>query len=281
MKAHIVLMLLIWWIATACQTTAQPPILKLYDLASRQTLSRPQVAERLSGQRLLLVGEHHNNPGHHAAQLAVIRFLHTQGVGVAVGLEMFRQNRQTVLDSWVAGEMSEKNFKREYLDNWNFDWRLYRDIFIYARDNKLPMVGLNVGREVTSQVAYRGFNSLDQEQRDALGAITCDVSADYMAYIRKAYGSHGHGGMDFTRFCEAQMVWDTVMARNALKYLKDNPQRAMVLIAGSGHTQRPGIPSQLGEPAPLPFAILLPETKGSFEREHIDAAVADYLILSP
>jgi uncharacterized iron-regulated protein len=243
------------------------------------------VAERLVGSRLVLVGEHHGNADHHKAQLAVIRFLHEKGVPVAVGLEMFRQDHQTTLDSWGAGQLEEAAFIEAYLDNWNFDWRLYRDIFRFARDNKLPLVGLNVSREITRQVAYRGFQSLDERQRDELGAITCDVGDDYMAYIRQAFGGHGHGGhgsiSDFARFCEAQLVWDTVMAIKALEYLEAHPQRTMVLIAGSGHVQRPAVPAQVRKRAELPFLILLPETAGSLDRRQLDAKAADYLILRP
>jgi uncharacterized iron-regulated protein len=275
--------LLLFWIPVACQTSSPPATgLRLFDLAAQRELAPPQVAKRMMEARLVLVGEHHNNADHHKAQLEVIRFLHTEGVKVAVGLEMFRQDRQATLDRWVAGELKEATFIKAYLDNWNFDWRLYRDIFRFARDNQLPLVGLNVGRDITSQVAYHGFQSLDQRQREELGAITCDVSADYMAYIRRAFGGHGHGGIsDFARFCEAQLVWDTVMAVKALEYLTVHPQRTMVLMAGSGHVQRPAIPTQFRGRSTLPYLILLPETAGSWERPHAGAGAADLLILRP
>jgi uncharacterized iron-regulated protein len=275
--------LLLFWIPVACQTSSPPATgLRLFDLAAQRELAPPQVAKRMMEARLVLVGEHHNNANHHKAQLEVIRFLHTEGVKVAVGLEMFRQDRQATLDRWVAGELKEATFIKAYLDNWNFDWRLYRDIFRFARDNQLPLVGLNVGRDITSQVAYHGFQSLDQRQREELGAITCDVSADYMAYIRRAFGGHGHGGIsDFARFCEAQLVWDTVMAVKALEYLTVHPQRTMVLMAGSGHVQRPAIPTQFRGRSTLPYLILLPETAGSWERPHAGAGAADLLILRP
>jgi uncharacterized iron-regulated protein len=276
--------LLIFWVPVACQTSPPPTGLSLYDLSARRELAPSQVAKRIVAPRLVLVGEHHNNAAHHEAQLAVIQFLHAQGVKVAVGLEMFRQDHQATLDRWVAGELNEAAFIEAYLDNWNLDWRLYRDIFRFTRDNRLPMVGLNVSREITRQVAHGGFQSLNPRQRHELGAITCDVSADYMAYIRRAFGGHGHGHggiTEFARFCEAQLVWDTVMAVKALEYLGAHPQRMLVLIAGSGHVQRPAIPAQFRSRSTLPYLILLPETAGSFERRHMDATVADYLILQP
>ena len=279
------LLLLLAIFPVACQTMPPSTGLALYDLRAHQALAPAQVIERLTSSRLVLVGEHHSNADHHRAQLAVIRYLHAQGVPVAVGLEMFRQDHQPTLDRWVAGDLEEAEFKTAYLENWNFDWRLYRAIFIFARDNKLPMVGLNVSREITRQVAYNGFGSLDERQRNELGAITCDVSADYMAFIRQAYGGHGHGSHGgikaFARFCEAQLVWDTVMAVAAQKYLEAHPERTLVLMAGSGHVQRPAIPTQFARRTQLPYRILLPETPGSFERRQMDATAADYLIIAP
>jgi uncharacterized iron-regulated protein len=275
--------LLLLWIPIACQTTPPPSTgINLYDLTARRELDGSEAAQRLAASRLVLVGEHHNNAEHHRAQLAVIRSLHAEGIEVAVGLEMFRQDHQATLDRWVGGELSEAAFIEVYLDNWNYDWWLYREIFIFARDHKLPLVGLNVGREITSQVAYHGFQSLDAGQRDQLGDITCDVSADYMGYIRRAFGGHGHGGLsEFARFCEAQLVWDTVMALRAAEYLEAHPQRHLVLLAGSGHVQRPAIPTQFATRTTLPYLILLPEAAGSFERRQMDAKAADYLILLP
>ena len=285
MKRFSRYLLLLAWIPLACQNTPPPEGLRLYDLVDRREVGPDQVALRLANYRLVLVGEHHSNADHHAAQLAVIRFLHSKGIAAAVGLEMFRQDGQEALDRWVSGELAESDFKEIYSDHWNFDWPLYRDIFRFARDNQLPMVGLNVSGDITRQVAHTGFASLDEQQRSELGAITCNVSAEYMEYIRRAFGDHGQGAhgdiSEFARFCEAQLVWDTVMAARAAEYLEAHPQRVMVLIAGSGHVQRPAIPAQFRERSNLPYLILLPETAGSFERDQMDAKAADYLILMP
>jgi len=231
----------------------------------------------LKQKRLVLVGEHHGDERHHAAQLAVIRLLHASGVKVAVGLEMFRAENSEALRRWVDGELTEAEFEAIYYDNWNFDWPLYRDIFLYARQNRIPMVGLNVPREITSQVARNGFQSLDGEQRGKLSNIACRVDREYMDYIRKAFGAHGHGDLNFVYFCEAQMVWDSVMAVNAIDYLKAHPERTMVLLAGSGHAHKQAIPAQVRQREDLPLAVMLPETPGRTDPATVDSNSADYL----
>ncbi len=193
---------------------------------------------------------------------------------------MFRRDNQAKLDQWVAGQMTESQFLPVYLDNWNYGWDLYGPIFTYARDNQIPMVGLNVSRKITAQVAYHGFDSLSDEQKGRLENITCNVTREYRDFIRRAYGAHGHGQMNFNRFCEAQLVWDTSMALNAVTHIEKHPDRIMVILAGSGHARIMGIPAQIQKLNPLPYAVVLPETPGIFDAESITVKDADYLLLN-
>ncbi len=263
------------WLASA-----QAREIRLFDLAGQRTLSGSKALERLDGIRFVLVGEHHDRAEHHRAQLHVIEALHQSGRKVAVGLEMFRRDSQTDLDRWATGKISADRFKPVYLDNWNFDWELYRPIFEYARVAKIPMAGLNVPRTITTQVAYRGFESLNADQKGSLEGITCDVTPEYRDFVRQAYGAHGHGRMDFDRFCEAQLVWDTAMAVYAIDYLQKRPDTVLVILAGSGHARKFGIPAQLAKRTPWPVAVLMPETAGIFDAGHTTVQVADYIILN-
>ena len=267
-------------IMTGRSGAARAGDLRLFDLAHEKAISESQALERLGGMRIVLVGEHHNNAEHHRAQLQVIRALHQAGRKVAVGLEMFRNDSQADLDRWVAGSIGEARFKAIYLDYWNYPWKLYGPIFEYARGQKIALVGLNVSRDITTQVAFHGFDSLTSAQKGDLEGVTCDVTGEYKAYIRRAYGAHGHGRMDFNRFCEAQLVWDTAMAMNSVAYADSHPDTILVILAGSGHARKPGIPTQIAKIKSWPVAVLLPATTGIFDAAHISSQDADYLILN-
>lgn len=266
-------------LAGSCREYSQAGQLMLYDLRTQQTIGATQAMDALQSNRLVLVGEHHTDPAHHEAQLQVIQALNAQSVPLSIGLEMFRKDDQAALDQWVAGKLNERDFKKIYLDNWNYAWPLYRDIFIYARQKKIPMVGLNVPREITRQVARQGFASLSDRQRGELEGVTCNVTREYRDFIRSAFGAHGHGNMDFIRFCEAQLVWDSAMAINAISHLKQHPDRTMVLLAGSGHARKLGIPQQLKTRSAFLFTVLLPHTPDIFEPAHLTAADADFIIM--
>lgn len=252
---------------------------QLLDLASKKKTALKKSVETLKAGRLIIVGELHTNAEHHQKQLSVIETLHDAGVKVSIGLEMFRRDSQKDLDRWVSKDISPDEFYKFYYDNWNYPWPFYSMIFEYARDNKIPMIGLNVGREITQQVARKGFDSLSEEQRGKLEDVICIVDETYMAFIRKAFGDHSHGKLDFIHFCEAQLVWDNIMAIHALDYLKSNPERVMVLLTGIGHALKLGIPAQIKRRSDLPYVVILPETPGYISQEKMTLEDTDFLIL--
>jgi len=252
--------------------------LRLYDLAANKEIALSEALPEISKSRLILVGEQHDRESHHRAQLQVIKALHADGQPLAIGLEMFEAESRQALDDWVSGRMSEADFQRVYYENWNMPWSLYGGIFEYARKLKIPMVGLNVARAITQQVARGGFESLSPEQKAKLPFVECR-DREYMEFIRQAYGAHAHGHLSFANFCEAQLVWDKVMALNALGYLKTNERKRIVILAGIGHTWKKGIPDQLGSRSSMPFKVLLPQEPGSVEKGLINFADADYIML--
>ena len=252
---------------------------RLFDMARGKKTTLTQALSNLRKKRVILVGERHSQKSHHTAQLLIIQALHDSGVSVAIGLEMFRTRSQNALDRWVSDKISKRDFQKVYSENWNFPWSLYSKIFEYARKMKIPLVGLNVSRAITEQVARGGFQSLSKEEREKLPNVTCRVDRDYMAFIKEAYEANAHGQLNFTYFCEAQLVWDNVMAVNALKYLRANQRCSMILLTGTGHAWKKGIPEQIRQRSKLPYAVILPHLPGDIEPGTVRVEDADYVML--
>lgn len=253
--------------------------LRLWDLNHSQATTLSKALPALSSADLLIVGESHGNSRHHAAQLSIVKALHASGMSVAVGLEMFQQREQDVLDNWVAGAIPESEMVQAFTQNWGIQWPAYRDIFIYCRDHGVPMVGLNVPREITRKVARQGFVSLAREELGLLPPIVCRIDPDYEAFLRRFVGSDGHAGA-FERFCEAQLVWDAAFAVHALDYLKNQPRHTMIVLTGSVHAWKPAMPFQIQRLAPqIQYISILPDIPAHMDRLDITANDADYLIL--
>ena len=278
-KKMIIAILLVVAITTVGWVDEDSSNHRMFDLNQEKELLMAQALDQLQKNRIILVGEHHSNKQHHRAQLSVIQALNEAGVQVAVGLEMFRNDNQAYLDRWISGDLDEKRFEKIFYDNWSYPWASYRMIFKYARNHKIPMIGLNVPREITRQVSRAGFKSLSQEQKGKLAEVSCIVDQKYMNYIRKAFGGHAHGQLNFIYFCEAQMVWDTAMAVYSLEYLKRHPEAVIVILTGTGHAQKGAVPRQIQLRSNLPYAVILPEVSGRIDPQTITNQDADYIML--
>lgn len=253
--------------------------LRLLRVTTGEELALRDALGELRAVRLLFLGEYHDQLSHHQAQLAVIRALHEVDRPLAIGLEMFRAEDQEALDQWVAGTLPLERFLPRYYANWNFPWELYRDIFLYAREHQIPLVGLNVPLGVVQQVARAGFASLAPEQIERLPMVRCVVDAQYEEFIRRAMGMHVPGGRVFTHFCEAQLMWDTVMAVTLLEYLERHPATTVAVLAGQGHAWKGGIPSQVGQRAEVSMQVVVPKPPASGQQAAMLTSDADFLWL--
>ncbi len=238
----------------------------------------PELVAELKRRDIVLVGEVHNRIEHHELQLKVIKALREAGADFAIGLEMFRSEDQAPLDSWVAGEMGEGEFRKAYARNWQVPWPQYRDIFLYAREKKIPLVGLNVSRKIIHKVFKNGFDALGPEELSELPpGLTCDIDQEYEDFIRGAMEEHEMEDSSFKNFCEAQVVWDAGMAKRAIEYLNENPGPKMVILAGGGHSWKRGIPSQIERRSRFTSVVILPEESKKIAFESITEKDADYV----
>jgi len=251
----------------------------VYDVQAGRTIGLADMARRLRETPLVLAGELHAQPPIQRGQLRVLEALHAAGARLAVGLEMFRRDGREALDRWVAGGLAEREFRAVFADHWGTGWDAYRPIFLWAREHRVPLVGLNVPREITRKVARSGFASLSEEERGLLAGVTCDLDPEYLDYVRRAHGAHGHGGGDFLFFCEAQMVWDAAMAVHALDFLAAHPGRTMVILTGVAHARKGAVPRQIARRSPLPAAVILPEIPGSLDPATVRFEDADFLLV--
>lgn len=230
---------------------------------------------------VIVIGEVHGIPQHHAKELEIIRALHESGTPFIIGMEMFRSESQKDLDSWTNGDMPLRQFVPIYYRNWNIRWTLYADIFLYVREHNIPIVGLNIPDEISDAVARRGFSALNDSERKRIPAgISCTIDESYRGFIRKAYAGHGKNEeSSFLQFCEAQMVWDKSMAANLVTFMQANPGKKAVVLAGVGHAWRRGIPEQLSLLSKYQTQVVLQLMSDQVELKSITVEDADYIVL--
>ncbi len=214
---------------------------RITDTRRGEMITPEELAERLEGVRLLLVGESHTNMEAHRVQLSVVRGLVEAGREVLIGLEMYPYTEQDRLDQWTDGLLTEKGFVQlsRWYRNWGYNWGYYRSIFEYARHNGVPMVAVNTPRSVVTAVRQKGFDGLSEQEAAHIPPRIDTDNDDHLRLFRAYMGAPGSGhevsDEDLFPMFEAQCAWDATMAYNAVRSLEEHPAAIMVVLVGSGH----------------------------------------------
>jgi len=221
----------------------------------------PGIIEKVSSRKIIYAGEVHDRFEHHRAQFEIIRGLHGKNKKIAIGMEMFQSPFQQVLDDYIAGKIGEKEFlkKSEYFTRWSFDYNLYREILLYARAYKIPVVALNIRRELVSKVSKTGMLALTKDERGELPADMDFTDKEYRRRLRESFQRHVHSTENnFDFFYQAQVLWDEAMAHTLDAFMRKNPEYQVVVIAGGGHLAfGSGIPRRTHRLNGLDYSIIL------------------------
>ena len=226
-------------------------------------------------QRVVFIGEQHTNFSNHLNQLKIIKAMVEAGKKVAVGMEMFQEPYQNYLDRYIAGEISEKEMlkKTEYFKRWKYNYHLYRPIILYAKKKKLPIVALNIEKEITKKVVREGIDSLDAKERSRVPESIDFSNTRYRDELRNIFSSHSSKNFkNFDEFYYAQLLWDETMAKNVSRFLKEHPDYSMAVLAGNGHVMFGfGIPDRIKRRGVRHYKIVVNSMKPK-------PGIADYLL---
>ena len=87
----------------------------------------------------------------------------TKSKRLIIGMETFQRPFQKYLDQYVRHEISEEEFlqKTEYFRRWGFEYNLYRDILQFARAKQIPVIALNIRKEIVEKIAWE-FSSWEK-----------------------------------------------------------------------------------------------------------------------
>lgn len=243
------------------------------DLSAIRTLA--DVTGSVAGKKIVYVGEYHDRFSHHTIQLQVIKDLYKKNPRLAIGMEMFQRPFQKTLDDYIAGTIDEREFikRSEYFKRWGFDYSLYKPILDFARFAKIPVIALNLSRDLSDKVGKGGLDQLTGEERKEL-PLGMDFSDDeYRARLREVFNQHeAREGKKFEFFYEAQVLWDETMSQSIDAFLKKSPDYRMVVIAGGGHISfGSGIPKRTFRRNGLAYATILCDVD-------VEKGIADYVI---
>ena len=238
-----------------------PKVGEIVHLPTGTKVSLAQMLDVAGDARVVYIGETHDNPASHRLELQTLQGLEERHPGkVALGMEMFSRSQQPVLDRWVAGELDEKGFMKasRWFDNWKMDFDYYRDLMIFARDRRIPVIALNADKDLVQAVRSKKPEELSAEEKARLPEM--DHSDPYQRGMAEGiFAGHSHGKMPVEGFLRVQTLWDETMAESAARYLAspEGKGRHLLVIAGGNHVRYGfGIPRRVFRRLPTSYLMI-------------------------
>ncbi|MBT6046437.1 MAG: PDZ domain-containing protein [Candidatus Scalindua sp.] len=259
-------------------------------VATGEKITFSQLADSFDGARIIYVGEVHSNKESHELELQVLKEFYKRSNGdLAIGMEMFKRPHQEILDKWTNGEISEKEllYSTDWDYEWGYDYNHYKEIMDFIRDNKIPVVAMNITKKFGKTIRKKGIEGLSDEEKETLPEIdTTDVY--HRKYLERILMSHGHGDIDmsglFEKFYQVQCTWEDVMADSISKYLS-SPQakdKKFLVFVGGGHIiYHFGVPKRVYRSNHLPYLTIETYEKRTLNPENDHPLFAGDIPLQP
>jgi len=236
-----------------------PQVGQIVHLPTGVLVSSEQMVAAATDERIIYVGESHDNPASHRLQLILLQGLAARYPGkTALGMEMFSRSQQELLDQWVAGTLSEKEFLRQSKleESWGYDY--YKDLLNFAKEHAIPIVALNADRSLVRELGQKGLDQLDETAREQLPEM--DMDDPYQRAMAEAiFGGHDHGKSSLDGFLRVQTLWDETMAQSIVDYLSkpEHQNFHMLVMAGGNHVRHGfGIPRRVFRRLPVSYVLI-------------------------
>jgi uncharacterized iron-regulated protein len=287
--------------ATVTTETDCPPI--IIDVYAGEPVSLEMMMDDLASVRIIYLGEFHTISRHHEVQYLILKSLFHRGLKLSLGMEMFPATRQGVLDGWLESADDLDSLANELgRDRWT-NIRDYERLLLFARQNRIPVLGLNASDSLVRKVARGQLSELSEAEQKHLPQDLDDLNLLYERLLRLKLRVHkAFHEKSLEHVVRAQASRDSVMALSIVTFLTSSQGRGstMVVIAGSGHLNYGfGVPERVRKKIELPDRIVLPTESGQLilseeekrqavpvEITHQDLAfirvpIADYLHVLP
>lgn len=256
---------------------------QIIDLREGTAVTFEEMMGVLKQKDLLFIGEVHNNPEHHLVQIQILQKWVEDLARPAAAMEFFEMDRQSLLDRFLEGSMSETAFLDEvdWDKNWGFPYFYYRPLMDLLRAENGRVLGVNAPRSIIRKVARSGIESLDSAERARIAKEIDLTHTAHRDFVNQAFRMHpGHGDVDrFEYFYQAQCVWEETMAENIAAFLQQNPGSKLVAFAGNGHLRHGfGIPDRTTRRVSVSSAVVLPYAVSA--ESELERGLADFVWLT-
>ncbi|MDB5007176.1 MAG: hypothetical protein JWP45_1569 [Mucilaginibacter sp.] len=225
---------------------------KTYSTSKQKQISLNDIAKEVDKADVLFFGEEHDDSTGHYLEYSLLKHLAEKFPGkVALSMEMFETDCQTVLDEYLNGLIREKDFIRDARAWPNYND--YRPLVEYAKANHIPVIAANAPGRYTSMVNRSGLVSLNRLSATGLTYLPpLPIDTATGAYYEKFFKiMGGHEAMAGMQIYQAQNLWDATMGWSIARFLKKHAHYKILHLNGGFHSEEKlGAVAQLKKYAP-------------------------------
>lgn len=249
MKRLILLALIIFPLFVQSQDMSQH--FKVYDVKKQKTISLDDIVADMTNVDVLFFGEEHNDSIGHYLEINLFKKLATAyGNKVGLTLEMFHTDVQPIINEYLAGIITEKNFIKE-ARAWN-NYKDYKPMIEFAKREGIVVIGGNAAARYSNSVTKNGLEilaKLPASSKQFLPPNAIDtLTGRYYEKFIALLGGHSMGAM---KVYQTQNFWDATMAWSIAKFTKENKGKKVFQVNGRFHSdEKLGTYAQLKKYAP-------------------------------
>jgi len=241
---------------------AAPRGLAMFSGHTAGKVSWDDVRAAMEWADVILVGEQHNDAVAHQVELALVSDAVRLAPPAGVSMEMFERDEQTVVDSYLAGRISQAELvEKTGSANWGAkgkwgDW--YQPIVDAAREARMPVIAANSPRKYVKTARTEGYGVLwakPPAQRKHYFIPPRILTGPYADRFMRIMSHHAaptksrkpksattrpakrrtpKRKIDPDAFFRAQLMWDATMAGSIAEGL-DNGLAKVIHIVGQFH----------------------------------------------
>lgn len=211
---------------------------KLYDTRQKNETTVEQIAGGIKIGEILVFGEQHDDSiGHLMEQKMFEALFSKHDTHIILAMEMFHRDVQYIVDEYLAGQISEKNFIKE-ARAWDTYKTDYRPAIEFAKSKGLKVVAANTPSRYANMVTRRGLESLRKlsktVRKSYLPPLPVDtMKGEYYEKFLEAMGGHSMPGMNLY---QSQNLWDATMSWSIAQALKKDKECIVYMMNGRFHS---------------------------------------------
>jgi uncharacterized iron-regulated protein len=208
---------------------------KIYDVKNSRIITSQDLVKDLKDVDVVFFGEEHNDSVGHMVESDLFKQLFASYPKTALSMEMFHTDVQLIVEEYLAGNISEKNFTKE-ARAWN-NYKDYKPLIEFAKEKGLYVTAANAATRYSNLVTksgLKGLNSLSKTSKAFLPPLPVDTATGkYYNKFIETMGGHNMGGM---KIYQTQNLWDATMAWSIARYVKKHKGSKVLQLNGRFHS---------------------------------------------